>query len=141
MPRTATFTLVLITAFLLALAGCDQQVGLTQQGMSDDDDWGDDDDMDFSEDVPEECQDELEAADSCWESAETDAEFDACMELEDALMECWDEVEPFEVPQECQDELEAADACWDAAETDEELDACMELEDALMECIDGTGAE
>jgi hypothetical protein len=98
---------------------------------------------------PEECEDELAAADACWETAETDADYDVCMELEEALMECWDIEDPFpgddddcgddddyEFPEECIDELEAADACWGAAETEDDLDACMELEEALMECWD-----
>jgi|GEM_PF-7049775 len=129
----------------------------------DDEDWGDEDEFDEEalEEAFEVCEDELEAADACWDALDedaADAAYEACEELEEALWDCVDETglfddyddedgdeddefgdeDDFEVPEECEDELEAADVCWDGLDedtaTDADIDACIELEDALIEC-------
>jgi hypothetical protein len=49
------------------------------------------DDDDYPEPDFSECEDELDAADACWDTLSEDAsddDFDACMVLEDALWEC-----------------------------------------------------
>ncbi len=78
-----------------------------EDDWGDDDEWGDDDDSaDWEDEIPEECEDELEAADACWDGLDEDASdeaVDACIELEDALAECagWDEeVEPLPADEE-----------------------------------------
>ncbi len=158
-----TSALLALLALSVALAGCEEK----PENAPDTDGHAvgaDDDDFDESDfEVPAECEDEFEAADACWENAESDEDFDACMELEDALAECagwddcpgddddssddddWGDDDDYEdgddgdyddLPwEECESELEAADACWEAAETDEEIDACIPLEDALLDCL------
>ncbi len=153
--------LTALLALTFALSACEEKDGpgilpANQHHLNADDDDddasilpADDDDSGYDgedpwDDFPEECEDELAAADACWENAETDEEIDACFELEDALWECagWDDWYDDEDPCEdddwaegCEEELEAADACWENAETDEDFDACWPLEEELLECL------
>ena len=64
-------------------------------GEGDDDDWGDDDDSAGGFDVPEECIDEMEAADACFDELfgdgdqePSEAALQACIELDDAFIAC-----------------------------------------------------
>ena len=91
------------------------------------------------------CEAEMDASMACWDALgdePTDAELDACFDIDGALFTCWDESWPDEPIEDlCEAELEASDECWTALDensTDADFEACFDVDQTLFECWDDT---